>query len=369
MFVKFQNNVVNYKLVIIIIFLFLIQNQLIANEVENNYELVSLHSDANLQKINFSEKVNKIAIKIVHGDFDKSYIIHDGKIVFLSQDPDGEAEKGFKVSYLIFLNSPTSQISFFSGSIVGQIEIYGFYPDEFVLPILTKRIGVEHCAEPTSISPAIWRIGLDLPKKFPDSTKVEHIIIHHSATDAGNVDPTQIVRSIYNFHTKTNGWDDIGYNFLIAPDGTIFQGRDNFGLFDKDNVKAAHYCSKNSNTMGICLIGNFTNNSPSPAAINSLELLISWKTNKENLNIFGKSIHPIGSNSTLTTIAGHRDSCYTKTECPGQKLYNRLDEVRMIADSLKNLCAITGNVISEKTQSIHTIQLPISNNLKINLDL
>ena len=129
MFVKFQNNVVNYKLVIIIIFLFLIQNQLIANEVENNYELVSLHSDANLQKINFSEKVNKIAIKIVHGDFDKSYIIHDGKIVFLSQDPDGEAEKGFKVSYLIFLNSPTSQISFFSGSIVGQIEIYGFYPD------------------------------------------------------------------------------------------------------------------------------------------------------------------------------------------------------------------------------------------------
>lgn len=48
-----------------------------------------------------------------------------------------------------------------------------------------------------------------------------------------------------------NGWDDIGYNFLVGDDGNIYEGR-GWG------IKGAHSPKYNANSLGICFIGNFT---------------------------------------------------------------------------------------------------------------
>jgi N-acetylmuramoyl-L-alanine amidase len=49
----------------------------------------------------------------------------------------------------------------------------------------------------------------------------------------------------------TNGWIDIGYNFLVGEDGNIYEGR------GWNNV-GAHATNWNSKSIGICVIGDFT---------------------------------------------------------------------------------------------------------------
>ncbi len=68
------------------------------------------------------------------------------------------------------------------------------------------------------------------------------IVIHHSATERGSVD------SIRKYHIEVNGWDDIGYHFIIAQSGEIFDGRPLSKI-------GAHALGRNSTHIGVCLIG------------------------------------------------------------------------------------------------------------------
>ena len=92
--------------------------------------------------------------------------------------------------------------------------------------------------------------------------------MHHSAGSTFDTNYTAVVRSYYLLHTEVNGWDDIGYNYLIARDGSIFAGRDpqNRTGVAQDNVHGAHFCGKNDYTMGICVIGDFTSQAPAAEA-------------------------------------------------------------------------------------------------------
>lgn len=74
------------------------------------------------------------------------------------------------------------------------------------------------------------------------STK--YIAIHCSATrpalDVG-------VKEIRQWH-KNQGWEDIGYHFVIRRDGRVEKGR------PVDNV-GAHVAGYNSTAVGVCLVG------------------------------------------------------------------------------------------------------------------
>lgn len=59
---------------------------------------------------------------------------------------------------------------------------------------------------------------------------------------------TQSVRSIQNYHMDSNGWSDIGYNFLVDTSGRIFEGR---GWY----VQGAHAYGANTTHVGVCFIG------------------------------------------------------------------------------------------------------------------
>lgn len=208
-----------------------------------------------------------------------------------------------------------------------RVILWRFHIPVIRLGIYPQVQGRSDCTPPDIISQSVWRQGLDTPKRGRTSTPTHHCIVHHSASNTYDTNYTQVVRAYYVYHTTVNGWDDIGYNYLIAPNGMVYAGRDpEKPEITQDEVTGAHFCGKNSYTMGVCLIGDYKNNIPSDTALQALKKLLSWKVFKDNLNATGQMIHPPATGSFLPVIAGHRDGC--ATECPGNNLYGRLEQLR-----------------------------------------
>gem|GEM_PF-662451 len=184
------------------------------------------------------------------------------------------------------------------------------------------------CEKPLVVDQSIWREGLPAPRNKPIMTVTKFCFVHHTETPNNDTDYLARVRNIYLYHTQVNGWDDIAYNYLIAPDGTIFEGRDGKGIIEDDNVMGAHLCAKNSNTFGISMIGSFTSQIPTDTSINSLSAVLSWKMGKEGLDPIERARHPINDpeGEYFYRLTAHRDAC--NTSCPGDKLYTQMASLR-----------------------------------------
>lgn len=117
----------------------------------------------------------------------------------------------------------------------------------------------------------------------------EAIILHHSATDEGTFE------SIRNYHIEHNGWQDIGYHYLIEKDGSLHKGRD-------EKTPGAHCKEERMNykSIGICLVGNFDNYKPNEKQLTTLNNLI-----KDIFNRYGKlPIYPHSKFATYKTCPG-----------------------------------------------------------------
>ncbi|MBI2943063.1 MAG: N-acetylmuramoyl-L-alanine amidase [Candidatus Wallbacteria bacterium] len=136
------------------------------------------------------------------------------------------------------------------------------------------------------------------------------LVVHHSSSpNAAAYRGASTIRGIQNYHmdAPSHNWIDIGYHFLIGPDGMIFEGR-------PETVSGAHVIP-NPNKIGICVIGNFeppSEDQPSGVQYERLVDLLAHLAGKYGIS-------PAG-------IGGHRD--YMSTDCPGQSLYGRLGEIR-----------------------------------------
>ncbi len=244
-------------------------------------------------------------------------------------------------SPFIITNQPENRFTFFSGDIDGTVRLFLLYapPVELAHPKRLKKSS-QWCDMPDVIPGSTWREGLPDPIGPRSSHTVNHCIIHHSAGSNTRTDYTNVVRNIYLLHTQTNGWDDIGYNFLIAQDGSIYEGRDPQGAGDIDDIKGAHFCGKNTGTMGICLLGNYEETLPKDTVLTSLKHLLVWKCDKDNIDPLGSSRHPEANSNYLDHISGHQDGCATK--CPGDSVYPRISDLRKEVDSLLNTCSSSG---------------------------
>jgi N-acetylmuramoyl-L-alanine amidase len=168
---------------------------------------------------------------------------------------------------------------------------------------------------------------------------VQKLIVHHTDTQNGDPNPAATVRSIYYYHAVTQGWGDIGYNFLIDEQGRIYEGRHTFDYpsgssptgqdASGNGVTAAHAAGFNSGTVGIALLGTLTNQDATPAARQALEQLLAWEAGDHAIDPQGSSLYtnPVnGTQKTFPNIAGHRD--VNATECPGGVFYATLPAIR-----------------------------------------
>ena len=127
------------------------------------------------------------------------------------------------------------------------------------------------------------------------------IVVHHSVI-YGNGD-IATVRDVQQLHQGERGWADIGYHYLIGKDGTLFEGRD-------IGVRGTHVGGYNTGSVGVCVLGNTTTDGIPQAQWESLGVICSW----------------LRAELPVTHIAGHRDF-NPDTECPGDVLWNALDQL------------------------------------------
>ena len=80
--------------------------------------------------------------------------------------------------------------------------------------------------------------------------KINKIIVHCSATTEGQDIKTRTIR---DWHVLGNGWDDIGYHYVIELDGSLHTGRD-------ESINGAHCKGHNSESIGICYVGGLDKN-------------------------------------------------------------------------------------------------------------
>ncbi|HWV23878.1 MAG TPA: SH3 domain-containing protein, partial [Thermomicrobiales bacterium] len=177
-------------------------------------------------------------------------------------------------------------------------------------------------APPQIITRAQW--GADESLRFdtygeiwpPEYETVSHAIVHHAAVNYGP-DGYLAIRSIYYYHCVTQGWGDIGYNYLVDLNGNIYEGR-----VGGQNVIGGHAFEFAIGSSGICVMGDFQYKDVTNAAKAALITILAFVT--RDLDTYAKS--PFHEISDLPTICAHRD--VNLTTCPGDFLYADLPEIR-----------------------------------------
>ncbi len=271
-----------------------------------------------------------------------------------------------KVSQLIFAPKTWTNIQVrieesIGGSIPSKVKLHFYSPGSATITANTDwntNIGTQTCPcpQPSFLNRNAWCPNGDCPEHpSPEFTDVTHLIVHHAASTNVSSNWSGVVRSIWDYHVNTNGWSDIGYKWLIDPDGVVYEGRG-------DNILGAHFCGNNTGTVGICMLGDFTNTTPAKVALDQLEKMLSWKACDADLDPLGSGFHA-SSNQNLSLISGHRDGC--NTACPGDQFYPLFPALRMgVQNYLEMECAefLPPTNLAAWATSTSTIQLSWEDN-------
>ena len=143
------------------------------------------------------------------------------------------------------------------------------------------------------------------PKALVRPGRWQGIVIHHTATDSGSAD------WLDGIHKNGNGWDGLGYDFVIDNGCGQTDGKIEVGYRWRQQLTGAHCRPKkcydnywNEHTIGVCLVGNFEKTRPTQAQYDSLANLMCFLQNEYNI--------------PMNKIIGHRDAEGAQTLCPGK---------------------------------------------------
>jgi flagellar hook assembly protein FlgD len=200
-------------------------------------------------------------------------------------------------------------------------------PDEAPVRAATRA------TRPTIITRAQWRADESIVRAPPYyAERVRFAVVHHTAgtNSYGASDSAAIVRGIQRYHVLANGWNDIGYNFLVDKYGQVFEGR---GGGVERNVVGAHAQGFNTGSTGVSVLGTYTSTGVSRAARRALVRLLAWRLDVAHVDprsrltwiSGGNPEYPAGTAVRLRAVSGHRDT--GPTTCPGNGLYAQLPAI------------------------------------------
>ena len=195
--------------------------------------------------------------------------------------------------------------------------------------------------QPVIVPRAVWGADKCPPRSAAEYGEVRAAFVHHTVTanDYTREEAPAAVLAVCRYHRNSNGWKDIGYNFLVDRFGTIYEGR--AGGIDQP-VIGAQAQGYNAQSTGIANLGTFTGAGQSPEALNAVAALIRWKLPIEGAPTAGTTTmtsaggssnrFAAGREVTVQRVIGHRDT--GATACPGNALYAQLPELRALVGNV-----------------------------------
>jgi N-acetyl-anhydromuramyl-L-alanine amidase AmpD len=128
-----------------------------------------------------------------------------------------------------------------------------------------------------------------------------YIVIHHSATTSG-------CAADFDAAHKRNGWDELGYHFVIGNGTDTRDGHVEVGPRWQKQKWGAHAKTSdnrfNQRGIGICLVGDFDHAHPTPRQLRALTQLTAYLMDRHGI--------------PPQHVIGHRDT--KPTACPGRHL-------------------------------------------------
>ncbi|HRY45251.1 MAG TPA: N-acetylmuramoyl-L-alanine amidase [Thermoanaerobaculia bacterium] len=190
---------------------------------------------------------------------------------------------------------------------------------------------VSAAPRPSILSRSAW--GARAPKYAYSYTRAGHVGIHHTASVDDFAAPTRAecagrLRAIQAFHMDTNGWNDIGYAWVVCRHGDVFQGREDDD--DTTDVQGAHD-GFNRGSTGLALLGYFHppyDQRPTEEQLSALVDLIAWISGLRGIDPAGRSLYE-AFGAEVDNVYGHRE--VKETSCPGDHLFARKELLRAAA--------------------------------------
>lgn len=168
--------------------------------------------------------------------------------------------------------------------------------------------------------------------------KIRAIVIHHFGNpSAKHWRGEHTIQAVRDYHTKVNGWRDIGYHFILGPDGTVWEGRDM-------NLQGAHCDGNNGNvgTLGVVFAANFNLEQPEDCGYTEGLVAIAELCKKCGFD----------PNELERHVVFHR--MWDQTECPGKLLsYNAF--IRNLHHVMvgEKMLVIDGQIVKDATPAIY----------------
>lgn len=176
--------------------------------------------------------------------------------------------------------------------------------------------------QPTILPRSAWGADESIRRHAPEYAAIRGAFVHHTvnANSYTSADVPALIRGIYLYHVKTQGWSDIGYNVLVDKYGRMWEGR--AGGLDRA-VIGAHTYGHNSVAFAMASIGDHTTSAPSSSVLAAFQRYFAWKFSIHHVDPRKPTYY---SEVAHNPIEGHRD--VYPTSCPGTAFYALLPALR-----------------------------------------
>jgi hypothetical protein len=253
----------------------------------------------------------------------------DGWSPWRSADDDSVSpQHGWRIGNIDWVGR-ASALQTRAGSQVTRIRAYTVWsPTE---QIAARRLQLANA--PPIVPRLSWGADESIRRAAPEyAPSLKLAFVHHTvgSNSYTRAESGAIIRGIEIYHVQGNGWNDIGYNFVVDKYGQVFEGR--YGGVDR-NVIGAHTQGFNTGSFGVAVLGTYGSARISAAAAASLEQLLSWRLDLAHVDPLSTLTYLSGGNPrflagtpvVLRAISGHRDAYFT--ECPGNALYAQIPSI------------------------------------------